>query len=314
MSGRGFQQSMAGETPAPLGSGGFEGGGLGVDRQPAFTLIELLVVLAIIALLVGLLLPGLGRAREMGRLAVCLSNGRQLGVGLLMYVGDHDDRAAPGAAGFQENLTRWHGARTRTSEAFTSFGGSLTPYLDGGGSGGAGGASEAVRVCPTFAGVLDRLAESGRGFERSAGGYGYNNAYLGVELAAAGEGAWRVREDRTGARLGLFAQPGRVVAFADAAFPEGGAPDQVIEYSFAEPRFHPAYGDGGSGWRMDPSMHFRHGRERASVVWLDGHANAQGLVFSWSSGVYTPAAVDLAIGWFGEEDTNGLFDFGAGGK
>ncbi len=55
-----------------------------------FTLIELLVVVAIISILASMLLPVLTRAREMGRLAVCQSNQKQMVMGLTLYLDDHD--------------------------------------------------------------------------------------------------------------------------------------------------------------------------------------------------------------------------------
>ncbi|MCX7600299.1 MAG: prepilin-type N-terminal cleavage/methylation domain-containing protein [Armatimonadetes bacterium] len=60
-------------------------------KRQGFTLIELLVVIAIIAILAAILFPVFGRARAKARAASCLSNLKQMALGVLMYVQDYDE-------------------------------------------------------------------------------------------------------------------------------------------------------------------------------------------------------------------------------
>lgn len=62
------------------------------ERSPrGFTLIELLVVIAIIAILAAILFPVFARARERARATACLSNAKQIGLGLMQYMQDFDE-------------------------------------------------------------------------------------------------------------------------------------------------------------------------------------------------------------------------------
>src|SRR5436189_6431510 len=66
-----------------------------VPRHTAFTLIELLVVIAIIAILAALLLPALAKAKSKAAQINCVSNLKQVGLGWLTWVHDHDSGNLP---------------------------------------------------------------------------------------------------------------------------------------------------------------------------------------------------------------------------
>ena len=61
-------------------------------RRRGFTLIELLVVIAIIAILAAILFPAFAKARESARKASCMSNLKQIGIGMMQYTQEYDER------------------------------------------------------------------------------------------------------------------------------------------------------------------------------------------------------------------------------
>lgn len=74
-----------------------------VKSNKAFTLIELLVVIAIIAILAAILFPVFAQAREKARATSCLSNQKQMGLGLMQYSQDYDENLPPAWFGWDED-------------------------------------------------------------------------------------------------------------------------------------------------------------------------------------------------------------------
>jgi prepilin-type N-terminal cleavage/methylation domain-containing protein len=161
-------------------------------RRSGFTLIELLIVIAIIALLAAILFPVFARARENARRISCVSNLKQMGLGVQMYVQDYD--------GAYPMMSSPSATTPRTRWADYIF-----PYVK----------SEELFICPSL--DKKRLNDSNGGKKWAHnqnsfyGGYGYNYQYLGNSRFP-----WVARET-------VIQAPAETVAIADTS---GAAPDQ----------------------------------------------------------------------------------------
>ena len=90
--------------------------------KKAFTLIELLVVIAIIAILAAILFPVFAQAKLAAKKTVALSNAKQVGLGMMIYMGDNDDAVPKCYYGFPSDGVSW-------GNVFYSWRYSLNPYL-----------------------------------------------------------------------------------------------------------------------------------------------------------------------------------------
>ena len=129
-------------------------------RNRAFTLIELLVVIAIIAILASILFPVFGRARENARRSSCLSNLKQIGLGVIQYTQDYD-----------ESFPLYRGANAPTGNTPFGWADSIQPYLK----------SEQIFQCPS----QTNAAPTGDTQAQRAQSLGYVDYTYNVSLSEA---------------------------------------------------------------------------------------------------------------------------------
>ncbi len=254
-------------------------------NKKAFTLIELLVVISVIALLLAILTPVLGRAKSIARSVVCRSNVRQLVLSNITYASDNDSRFVPAASDIMTtNLNRWHGTRGRFNDPFDASIGPLADYLGDG----------MVKKCPSRT-KFRHGQPWDYDFEDGCGGYGYNMTYIGSRIWQAGTDAYNNSTSQHEIK-----RPANTVMFADAAMAklDQGTP-YYLEYSFLEPPFFVMDGQIQPSWGFSsPSIHFRH-NSQANTGWADAHVDSQLRSQYDEPNVYGVNSAMMELGWFG---------------
>ncbi|MHC4623966.1 MAG: type II secretion system protein [Planctomycetota bacterium] len=162
-----------------------------MENRRGFTLIELLVVIAVIAMLMGILLSALARAKEQAKTVVCRSNLRQYGIASRMYLDDNEARFPDPPrwlyAQAETGVTPWEDIMKLKPD------GSLWPYLK----------AKDVHMCKSFKSLLVRSNTPDAQFSYSM------NAYLGERRndgANAFGGVLNETEVKRPARVFVFSE------------------------------------------------------------------------------------------------------------
>jgi prepilin-type N-terminal cleavage/methylation domain-containing protein len=209
--------------------------------RTGFTLVELLVVIGIIAILIALLLPTLGRAREQAKTVQCLSNLRQLATGTFLYIDAHKGKMVP----YQ------YMDMNVTPAATLLWPQLITPYLK----------NKMVWSCPNF--------------PRDTGVPSANLTHYGINfdhVAISNNGSPTPRA------LSSYRNTGSIIFFADT---EDSVPLKPLygtnQFTAAFPRTYcpieqAALGTtAGQYLKTSCGIDFRHKGKTACVAYLDGH-------------------------------------------
>jgi prepilin-type N-terminal cleavage/methylation domain-containing protein/prepilin-type processing-associated H-X9-DG protein len=212
-------------------------------RRSGLTLIEFLVVVAIIAVLMGLLIPAVGKARRTAVRLADMNNLNQIGKAMHQY--HLDFSRFPPARTRENGNDRWWFAETSPAGKVIDFSrGHLMPYLENN--------YQALQTPAKAPGPVYLRYEGG------SGGYGYNYRYL-APFQELPDGTLRC----TGVSLATVAHTSQTIAFCNAvdtttqSLPTGSP--SLIEIPLSEP---PS--------AKKPSVHFRLGGV-ANVLFVDGH-------------------------------------------
>jgi prepilin-type N-terminal cleavage/methylation domain-containing protein/prepilin-type processing-associated H-X9-DG protein len=225
-------------------------------RARGFTLIELLVVIAIIAILAAILFPVFAKAKDKANQAACTSNLRQLGLGVLMYVQDNDER-----------LPRWdYGCGTSPDPYWPIWYETIQPYLK----------NAEMLECPS---------DSWTDPWSCCTDIGWNRTFIMRPSYCMNEGIHCV-----GPNISQFKTPANLMLLAEARLPLSGwpaayfgIPDLLNRVAFANSCGWDTYCAGGAVPNDDWTRH----NGGSVICFADGHAkwlkwqNCNGSIFNY---------------------------------
>jgi len=221
----------------------------------AFTLVELLVVVAVIALLLSILLPGLGRARAHARSVACLSNLRQMAIAAHNYANDQNDYYP--IAFLNMDVSTPGKVVHRYWDFFVTKDWSSNAYSVQPGFLWQGKTIMSIQQCPSFDGSANSPGDPYTG-------YNYNTSYIGGQIGFVPE--LGSTDFIPPARIADVRRPDQCALFGDGQYASGA--NKFMRSPW------PGLRDPGFFGRAAGTQGYRH-LDKTNAAWCDGHADSR---------------------------------------